>query len=60
MSKQEGSLCITRRRGQGVHIGHEIGVEVVKVERGAVKLRINAPTELKILRNEVKDRDSHD
>ena len=46
-------LVIGRKKGQSVIIGDDIEVTVVKVEDGAVKLAINAPKEITILRKEL-------
>lgn len=46
-------LVIARKKGESVIIGDEIEITVVKVEDGAVKLAINAPKEITILRKEL-------
>jgi carbon storage regulator len=52
-------LVITRKKGDSILIGDDIEITVVKLDDGSVKLAINAPKELVILRkelyNEVKD-----
>ena len=46
-------LVIGRKKGESVIIGDNIEVTVVKVEDGTVKLSINAPKEIPILRKEL-------
>ncbi|SHI42997.1 carbon storage regulator, CsrA [Clostridium cavendishii DSM 21758] len=46
-------LIVTRKQGEGIVIGDNIEVSVVKLENGSVKLAINAPKEVKILRKEL-------
>jgi len=52
-------LVITRKKGDSILIGDNIEISVVKIDDGSVKLAINAPKELVILRkelyNEVKE-----
>lgn len=52
-------LVITRKKGDSILIGDDIEITVVKLDDGSVKLAINAPKELVILRkelyNEVKE-----
>jgi carbon storage regulator len=52
-------LVITRKKGDSILIGDNIEITVVKLDDGSVKLAINAPKELVILRkelyNEVKE-----
>jgi carbon storage regulator len=46
-------LVITRKKGEAILIGEDIEVVVVKTEDGAVKLAINAPKNVTILRKEL-------
>lgn len=52
-------LVITRKKGDSILIGENIEITVVKLDDGSVKLAINAPKDLVILRkelyNEVKE-----
>ena len=52
-------LVISRKKGESVLIGDDIEVTVVKSDDGTVKLAIDAPQNIRILRkelyNEVKD-----
>ena len=50
-------LRLKRYRGQGIHIGDNIYVKVIRIDRdGCVELGINAPEEVKILRSELRHR----
>jgi carbon storage regulator CsrA len=47
-------LKLKRYRGQGIYIGNNIFVKVLKIGRdGCVELGISAPNEVKILRSEL-------
>lgn len=52
-------LVITRKKGESLLIGDNIEISIVKLDDGSVKLAIEAPKEMKILRkelyNEVKE-----
>ena len=46
-------LVITRKKGESILIGEDIEITVMKVEDGGVKISINAPKEVTILRKEL-------
>ncbi|MCY6483658.1 carbon storage regulator CsrA [Clostridium aestuarii] len=46
-------LVIKRKKGESLLIGENIEVTVISIENGAVKLAINAPKTVSILRNEL-------
>jgi carbon storage regulator len=46
-------LVITRRKGEGILIGDNIEITVTKLDDGTVKLAIDAPKEITILRKEL-------
>lgn len=46
-------LIITRKTGEGFHIGEDITVSVVEAGKDKVKLGINAPKDVKIIRSEL-------
>lgn len=46
-------LVIGRKKGESLLIGEDIEITVVKVENGTVKLSINAPRSVSILRKEL-------
>ena len=49
-------LVLSRKVGEKILIGDEIAVTVVRVAQGIVRLGVEAPQELPILREEIKDR----
>ncbi len=49
-------LILTRKKGEGVLIGDDIEITVLETFDGRVKIGINAPSDIKILRTEVKER----
>ena len=50
-------LILTRRIGESVMIGEAISVTVLGGMRGQIKLGINAPGDVKILRSELMAQD---
>lgn len=46
-------LVVTRKKGQSLLIGDDIEISIVGIEKGTVKLAINAPKEMTILRKEL-------
>ena len=47
-------LILTRRVGQTISIGDDIEITVMAFVKGAVKIGINAPKEIQILRDDAK------
>lgn len=48
-------LVITRKKDEGFLIGDNIKVTVVEISKDRVKLGIDAPSDVKIIRNELYD-----
>lgn len=46
-------LVISRKREESLFIGDNIEIKIVKIEENTVKIAIDAPKELKILRKEL-------
>lgn len=46
-------LVLTRKKDEGIVIGDNIEISIVKIEDGSVKIAINAPKEVSILRKEL-------
>ena len=46
-------LSLSRRAGQSLVIGPDIVVTVVGYDRGQVKLRVNAPSDVAVVREEL-------
>lgn len=46
-------LVITRKKGESILIGDNIKVKIVKIDDGSVKIAIDAPKEVVILRGEL-------
>lgn len=46
-------LVLTRKKDEGIIIGDNIEISIVKIEDGSVKIAINAPKEVSILRKEL-------
>ncbi|NRT73724.1 carbon storage regulator CsrA [Clostridium beijerinckii] len=46
-------LIITRKKGDSLMIGDDIEITISKIDDGSVKIGINAPKEIVILRKEL-------
>jgi len=46
-------LVVTRKSGEGIKIGDDVEITIVKIDDNSVKVSINAPKEVKILRSEL-------
>ncbi|KYH34800.1 hypothetical protein CLTEP_12650 [Clostridium tepidiprofundi DSM 19306] len=46
-------LVIKRKKGEAIKIGDNVEITIVKIEEGAVKIAIDAPKEVSILRKEL-------
>ena len=46
-------LIITRKKGESLMIGEDIEIIVSKIDDGSVKIGINAPKDVTILRKEI-------
>jgi len=46
-------LVVTRKSGEGIKIGDNVEITIVKIDDNSVKVSINAPKEVKILRSEL-------
>lgn len=49
-------LVLSRKAGQQIQIGPDISVTVVKLHSGGVRLGIDAPPELAVVRGELAER----
>ncbi len=49
-------LVLSRRKGQSIQVGHYLTITVVSSANGKVKLGIEAPRSIPVLRNEVIER----
>jgi carbon storage regulator len=48
-------LVLTRKKAETIQIGDEIVVKVIQTGRGSIKLGIEAPADVRVLRGEVAD-----
>jgi carbon storage regulator len=46
-------LVLTRKQGEVIHIGEGIAIKVIKTGKGTVKIGIEAPADVKVLRGEL-------
>ncbi len=49
-------LILTRKKGEGIILGDKIELTVLETHDGKVKIGINAPSDVKILRTEIRER----
>ncbi len=47
-------LVLTRKVGEAVSIGDSILIKIVEIKEGYVRIGIEAPTDLRILREEIR------
>lgn len=50
-------LCLSRKRMESIRIGDAITIKVLHVRGGKVRLGIDAPKDVKIMRTEIEGRD---
>ncbi len=53
-------LILVRKVQQGIWIGDDILIKILDVERDRVKLGIEAPSDVRVVRQELLDRDVPD
>ena len=53
-----GMLVLTRNEGESIMIGDDVEVMIVMSEGGQVRVGINAPRSVPIVRSEILDRDA--
>lgn len=49
-------LVVTRKKGESILIGDDIEIKISKIEDGSVKIAIEAPKDMTILRKEVYEK----
>ena len=49
-------LVLSRKQGERILIGDQISITVVRINGGAVRLGVNAPAHLSVIREELKVR----
>jgi len=50
-------LVVTRKRSQMIHIGDDIVIKVLKTGKSTVKIGIDAPRHVRVLRSELLEKD---
>ncbi|MDX8390557.1 MAG: carbon storage regulator [Mariprofundaceae bacterium] len=51
-------LILTRKQGEVITIGEQVRIEVISVKGSQVRLKIDAPREVRIMREELLDKDT--
>jgi carbon storage regulator len=49
-------LILGRKEGEEIYLGNDIKIKITDINSGAVKIGIDAPKELLVLRGELKDK----
>lgn len=49
-------LILTRRRGESLKIGPDVEIKIMGINGGQVKIGIDAPEDVHIIRTEIEDR----
>jgi len=49
-------LILGRKEGERIHIGHSVTISIESIAKGMVKVGIDAPKDIVILRGELKDK----
>lgn len=52
-------LVLTRKRGETIKIGSNITIQVIKTSQGSVKIGIDAPPSVRVLRGELATVEDH-
>lgn len=52
-------LVLSRKRLEGIRIGDDIRITVIRFDRNQVRLGIEAPSDVVIIREELLDEDDH-
>lgn len=52
-------LVLTRKKTETIQIGDDIVIKVIQTGRGSIKLGIEAPAEVRVLRGEVAEAAQH-
>ena len=51
-----GMLVLSRKLGEKILIGEDIIIQVVRIQGGKVRIGVDAPEEISVVREEIKDR----
>lgn len=53
-------LVISRKQGQQIEIGDDVRIVVLQIRPGSVRIGIQAPDSVKVMRSELVERNSDD
>lgn len=48
-------LVVSRKVGERIHIGDKVAVTIVKISGGAVRIGVEAPAEMAVMRQELAE-----
>jgi carbon storage regulator len=52
-TQEEIMLVLSRKLGQSFHVGEDVRITIVKIDRNSVRIGIHAPDEVSIQREEI-------
>lgn len=50
-------LVLSRKKGEAIHIADDVTITIVEIRGGRVRLSIDAPRSVRVIRNELLDAD---
>lgn len=53
MNREDRMLVLARKRGERIHIGDNIVITVVEIDRGRVRIGVEAPRDIPVFRQEL-------
>jgi carbon storage regulator len=53
LTEERTMLVLSRKLGQSFHVGPEVRVTIVKIDRNSVRIGIEAPAEIAVQREEI-------
>lgn len=56
IAKDDTMLVLTRKQGESIQIADNITIKVIKTAKGAVRIGIEAPDNVKVLRGELQEK----
>lgn len=51
-------LVLSRKRGERIHVGDDVTITVVDIDRGKIRIGIEAPRDVRVYREEISPRNA--
>ncbi len=52
-NKERAMLVLSRKLGQRFHVGNDVRVTIVKIDRNSVRIGVEAPNDVNVYREEI-------